>query len=256
MPQTEIVHGPTGYTNDPTPTFDVSSSQEDAQFTCRIDDQRIAKCGHSVTAETLRNGTHSFSVLARSTGHTADRSPAFRFFIVDTVSPTTRITDGPTSLTDDSTPAFEFNSSEASSTFQCKVDDGAFGSCSSPRALSHLADGHHTFSVRAADRAHNVDPTPAIRAFAVDATTPNTTITSGPRGRTTDATPTFGFKSSESGGSFHCRVDRGATSSCGSPKATAKLAPGPHTFSVSAADGAGNRDATPAVRAFTVKRSR
>jgi hypothetical protein len=251
-PDTEIATGPTGFTNDNTPTFGFDSDQEDVEFTCRIDGERVPKCGPSFTAGTLAAGPHSFSVLARSNGHTADTTPADRNFIVDTTPPVTNITAGPTGLTNDSTPSFGFNSNEPGSTFQCKIDGGAFGPCTSPKVTPSLGDGSHTFYVRAIDRAHNVDGTPASRAFMVDATPPDTHITAGPAGLTTDATPTFAFNSTEPGSTFQCRIDAGSFGGCGSPRTTPVLSEGSHTFSVRALDKAGNTDGSPASRSFVV----
>ena len=45
--------------------------------------------------------------------------------------------------------------------------------------------------------------------YVEDSTAPETTIDSGPSGSTSDATPTFGFSSSEPGSSFECRFDAG-----------------------------------------------
>jgi hypothetical protein len=89
-------------------------------------------------------------------------------------------------------------------------------------------------------------------AFAIG-TPPATTITSGPSGATNDPTPTFTFSSSEAGSTFQCKLDTGAYSACTSPKTTANLADGPHTFYVRATDPAGNTDPTPAARSFTVE---
>jgi hypothetical protein len=47
------------------------------------------------------------------------------------------------------------------------VDAGSYAACSSPKTLAHLADGSHTFSVRATDPGQNTDPTPATRTFTV-----------------------------------------------------------------------------------------
>ena len=102
-------------------------------------------------------------------------------------------------------------------------------------------------------RRGNTDPTPASRTFTVDTTPPETTIDSGPSGTTNDPTPTFGFSSSEPGSSFECRVDcgrlRGLQLAADRP---ARSPTGPTRFSVRATDSAGNTDATPASRTFTV----
>jgi hypothetical protein len=82
---------------------------------------------------------------------------------------------------------------------------------------------------------------------------PTTAITSGPNAGTNDPTPTFTFSSSEAGSSFECKLDAGAYSACTSPKTTAKLADGAHTFFVRATDPAGYVDSTPASRSFTVR---
>ena len=93
---------------------------------------------------------------------------------VDVSPPETSITAGPTGLISDSTPAFSFSSSEQNSTLECRLDsnqEADFLPCSSPHTLS-LADGPHTFNVRAIDRADNPDPSPAQRNFTVDTTPP------------------------------------------------------------------------------------
>jgi Big-like domain-containing protein/parallel beta helix pectate lyase-like protein len=86
-----------------------------------------------------------------------------------------------------------------------------------------------------------------------DTTAPDTTISSGPDGPTSATTPTFAFDAGESGAAFACRVDSGAWADCTSPwTTTTALDDGEHSVSVRAIDAAGNTDATPATRSFTV----
>jgi hypothetical protein len=87
-----------------------------------------------------------------------------------------------------------------------------------------------------------------------DVTAPQSTIDSGPEdGSTTDdSTPRFTFSSSEAGSGFMCQIDGGTAFACTSAYTPSALSDGPHTFWVTAIDAAGNDDATPATRAFTI----
>ena len=174
---------------------------------------------------------------------------------MDTAAPDTSITSGPAGPTNDNTPTFAFTSSEAGATFECRTDGGSWSACTSPATLAALADGAHSFDVRAKDAAGNTDATPAGRSFTVntqDTTAPDTAITGGPTGTTGDNTPTFTFTATETGATFECRIDAGSWNACSSPLTTAALAGGPHTFAVRAKDALGNVDASPASRSFTV----
>jgi glucose/arabinose dehydrogenase/PKD repeat protein len=85
----------------------------------------------------------------------------------DTTPPETTISAGPSGTTSSTSASFEFSASEAGSSFECRLDNGAWAACSSPRALSSLAAGNHTFDVRATDPAGNTDPTPATRTWTI-----------------------------------------------------------------------------------------
>jgi len=87
---------------------------------------------------------------------------------VDTVAPNTSITAGPAGTVTAGDAAFRFASSESGSSFQCRLDTGTWANCSSPRSYTGLANGTHSFGVRAKDAAGNVDVTPATRTWIVD----------------------------------------------------------------------------------------
>ena len=68
---------------------------------------------------------------------------------------------------------FDFSSNDDEATFECKLDDGAFEACTSPKEYPGQSEGSsHTFEVRAVDPAGNTDPTPARRTWTVDTTAP------------------------------------------------------------------------------------
>ncbi|MGI9019915.1 MAG: FG-GAP-like repeat-containing protein [Solirubrobacterales bacterium] len=254
-PEVSIDKGPTGLTNDPQPTFEFSADEE-AEFECRFDGAAYAPCserGSHTPEQALNDGPHVFEV--RATDAAGNRASAARSFTVDTAAPDTRIESAPGPLTSDSTPSFEFSANKPGAEFECSLDAALFAPCSSPRELGPLADGAHTFRVRAIDRAGNVDPTPASRTFTVDTTPPDTQIDSGPKPRSTKRTPTFTFSSpGHPEASFECKLDAGPFAACTSPRKLSRLAFGSHTFQVRAIDAAGNVDPSPASATFKVVR--
>jgi hypothetical protein len=83
---------------------------------------------------------------------------AFKAFTTDKIKPKVTITAGPPqgSTIADPTPTFKFTASELGSTFLCKFDAKPFLACASPfTPKAALANGPHTFSVRAVDAAGN-----------------------------------------------------------------------------------------------------
>jgi hypothetical protein len=78
----------------------------------------------------------------------------------DREPPNTRIVKGPPRDGYQHKAKFRFVSTEAQSTFQCKVDLKPWRGCRNPYKRT-VGPGKHVFKVRAIDRFGNVDPTPA-----------------------------------------------------------------------------------------------
>ena len=98
-----------------------------------------------------------------------------------------------------------------------------------------------------------VTPSPTPAAAAPDVTPPATSLRRAQIDQA-KARATFRFASGEPGSTFACRLDKKDRRPCTSPKTYRKLAPGRHVFRVRARDGAGNLDATAAVKRFRIKR--
>lgn len=251
-PATTIVLGPSNPTNSTNGTFTFSSSESGSTFECSLDGAAFAACTSPRGYSGLTAGNHSFQVRATDLAGNVDLTPATHDWTIDLVAPETTITAGPSSPSNSANASFSFSASEGGGSFQCSLDGGAFTGCTSPKTYTGLAAGPHTFRVRAIDAAGNLDASPATHGWTIDLAAPETTIDTAPASLTSSTSATFTFSSSESGSTFECSLDAGAFGACTSPHSYGALAEGPHTFRVRASDTAGNTDASPASRDWTV----
>jgi hypothetical protein len=169
-PETTITSGPSETVNSTTAKFEFSSDQNVAKFECKLDEPPGAfeDCTSPQEYNGLSEGSHTFEVKA-----SGDPTPASRTWTVsvtDTTAPETTITSGPSETVNSTTAKFEFSSDESDAKFQCRLDNGAFESCTSPKEYNELSEGFHTFDVQATDTAGNTDPTPASYKWTVDIT--------------------------------------------------------------------------------------
>ena len=235
-----ILTGPSGLTNDPTPTFTFSGG---APLECRVDAQAWAPCEDRFTAGELSDGGHVFRVRSGS-------DSAFRSFTVDTVEPQVAI-DGAGDLHVADTAATLTFSSEDGAELTCAIDSGEPAPCTSPFTTPDLANGTHALNVFATDGAGNQGV--ASRVLIVDAGPPETTL-DGPEGSIKDRRPVYALASSRPRSHFQCKVDEtGTWADCDAAYQTPELAPGKHTVYARAIDAAGNVDTTPAVREVEIR---
>jgi len=86
--------------------------------------------------------------------------------------PDTNLTGGPAPKTKSRAAAFTFTSNDATASFQCSLDGAAYAACASGQAYGGLAEGAHTFDVRAVDPIGNLDASPASQHWTIDITAP------------------------------------------------------------------------------------
>jgi Bacterial Ig-like domain len=208
----------------------------------------------AITSNSFIGANNVFKADLLSTGITAEGNTT-----VDTVAPETSIGSGPEGSVSSSSASFGFGADEAGVTFECRLDAGAFGACSSPKDYAGLSEGPHTFEVRATDAAGNTDGSPAGRTWTVDTVAPSLTLDEpAPGSTTTEASPTVsGTAGSQPGDSATVTVKIWAGSTAeGSPlqtKTTGRdpvsgayslaadaLADGTYTARAEQSDAAGN----------------
>jgi dipeptidyl aminopeptidase/acylaminoacyl peptidase len=97
-PETNITAGPTGPTNNPSPSFaftgtDDRTATAQLQYAYRLDNGPWSTYAADTTATlTVGDGAHTISVTARDEAGNEDPTPAQRTFTVDTVAPTGTVT--------------------------------------------------------------------------------------------------------------------------------------------------------------------
>ncbi|MEA2139440.1 MAG: serine protease [Solirubrobacteraceae bacterium] len=170
-PPTVAVTGPSGFTNDATPTFAFTASEPGATFECRVaGEASFSACASPLSlAQIDESATGTFEVraidAAFNTGPISRRDVS-----IDTVAPAVTIVAGPSGPTSDTTPTFDFSSDDPGATFACRtrtaLDPGTFEPCGSPYTTAPLPEGARVFDVIATDAAANAGAL-ASRAFSV-----------------------------------------------------------------------------------------
>ncbi len=171
-------------TNDTTPTF-IGETETGSTVTVLVNGitkgtQRNTDTTYSVTTTELSDGEHSITVnVTDAAGNVSDTSDPLTVTI-DTDPPATTLESAPGGTTTTDSATFTFSGSDAAG-FSCSLDAATFSACSSPITYSNLADGSHTFQVRAHDAAGNPDPTPARHSWTQDTGDPDVrTLTLAP----------------------------------------------------------------------------
>jgi hypothetical protein len=257
-PVTTLSNGPANgsRTNSRSATFAISTNEVFTSRTCKLNGTLLACGGASIALSGLADGKYTLSATSTDRAGNIGTSVS-RTWTVDTDPPTTKLTGGPAegSISSTTTATFVLASDEAG-TFACRLDGVALPCTSGSLTVVGLKDGGHTLSVRATDAAGNQDPNIVSRAWRVLATPPDTTIAAGPDegSATTETTAEFSFSGADAGGRYECRLDGGEFAPCNRPagQALSDLSLGPHTLDVRAIDVAGNLDASPASRSWTV----
>jgi M6 family metalloprotease-like protein len=155
----------------------------------------------------------------------------------------------PANLTD---AAFAFTSPEPGAIFECSLDASPWSACTSPASFTGLADGSHSFSVRAKDAEGAIDLTPAVFTWVIDTLPPETSMDSSPPSQTAATSAGFSFSSPDAEASFSCSLDTGSWTTCSSPVTYSNLPPAEHNFQVRARDLAGNDDPSPTAWNWTI----
>ena len=222
--------------------FSFTDDDSSATYLCRLDGAAFSSCTSPKSyAGPIAAGPHTFEVKARDLAGNESTVVSYGWTIdltnpVVTIDPVTEPPD-PTRQT---SASFVFTSSKSGSTFACQLDGGGFSMCASPKSYSGLADGKHSFAVKATDPIGNTGLA-TVWEWTVDTVPPaQPSIGTAPGNPTNVRTASFSFSGGEPSLSYACSIDGSGLAACASPVSYSEVADGAHVFAVQATDAAGN----------------
>ncbi|MEN9798989.1 MAG: hypothetical protein RL653_2685, partial [Pseudomonadota bacterium] len=244
LPDTLVLEGPPGWSNQDVAVLLVASTAPDAHWECALDGAPFTACGPTVVFSELSEGPHLLEVRARNAAGTVDPSPARHAWTVDLSPPAAPQFHPVASSTP--TPGLS-GTAEPGTTVTwtldglplaaAPVDDsGRFGG--TPR--TPLSEGPHLLEGFAVDAAGNAGPASA-RTFFTDTVPPAVTFVSGPGAASASPEGGFAFTVEDARpSSASCRLDGGPWAPCTSPLQVTSLGHGAHALEVRATDDSGN----------------
>lgn len=175
---TLVIQGGALYTNNPAVPLQITASDDnDIFFEMRFSNNNVTWSAwepfSATKNHTLTPGEGVKNVYMELRDRAGNVSPGINDqIILDQTPPNTTITVNPPSVSGSPAATFVFTSTETGSTFEGSLDGTGFTPVTTPLSFTGLAEGNHTFEVRATDRAGNVDLTAAPYSWEVDLTPP------------------------------------------------------------------------------------
>jgi hypothetical protein len=231
-PTPSIDTKPTNPSGSGSATFTFSSSGA-SSYSCQLDDGGFADCSSgSKSYSALGDGSHTFEVVAADALGNQSGAAVYAWAVDTKAPPPPKIETAPANPSGSSGGSFTFSDTEEAA-FRCQLDGGAFSDCSSGSfTYSGLADGSHTFGVKAVDKAGNESAVTSY-TWTIDTTQPIVTFTDKPPLITNQKTASFSF-AADPGSTYECSLDGAAFAACTSPQLYPLLPDGTHTFAVQA----------------------
>jgi sugar lactone lactonase YvrE len=155
-PTVSIDGGPNDPSANLNANFTYHSSENPSTYSCSLDGATPAGCSASFSGSVVGDGLHTFDVWAIDQAGNISSSAAEYTWTVDTTPPVVHLDSGPSGYVRSTNADLTFSSPEGTATFQCKLDGGSYGACTSPASYTGLTEGTHTFSVRAQDTNGNL----------------------------------------------------------------------------------------------------
>lgn len=166
-PDTFLLSRPPNFTTSANASFTFVANSTGLSFECSLDGAPYATCTSPFAATSLPDGDHIFGVRALDANGEPDLTPDGDGWTIDPVVPETTISSSPPADVNEPRGSVAMTCNEAVCLFECSLNGGPYFSCTSPHSFEGLSSGMQTVSIRALDRAGNVDATPSTASFNV-----------------------------------------------------------------------------------------
>lgn len=246
VPQLSFTQTPAKLSNQNQASFSFSVTAQNSiqSLQCRLDQMSFVDCVSPAVFSSLADGPHQMTVKAVDSkgltnsltySWTVDKTPpALPVLTLDVTSPT-KLNALNLSFSSTDSTGIDF--------FQCRMDSQTYSGCISPKSYAALAEGMHTFTVRAQDNAGNISAEASI-SVQVDRTSPILNITAKPNSTTTTAKADFTFTVNDTGSGvaqISCQFNTNPAFACTSSASFSVTQSGvTNTFKLIATDKAGN----------------
>lgn len=125
--------------------------------------QKLSLSGAEVTHHLLNSATRGVVTFPRGKAGSPNRNLHVEPTVMN--APDTILTSGTKGKVQSRRASFTFTATAEGSKFDCKLDRSSWRKCTSAKSYTGLANGKHTFRVRATDLEGDPDPTPAVQKF-------------------------------------------------------------------------------------------
>lgn len=281
VPPPTITGKPTNPTASTSATFAFTGAPSGGSYQCKLDAAAFSACTSPKTYTGIATGSHTFQVLA--VDKSKQSTPVSYSWTVDATPPVVssiaRAVASPTNASAVQwTVTFSESVTGVDATDFALVKAGITGGSTAvslagsgavyTATMASTGSGDGSVGLNLVDNDSIVDALAnklggtgtgngsfTGQVYTIDRTSPTNapTITAGPSGLVNSSSASFSFSSAESGVTgFRCQIDAGPVTVCASPASFSGLPDGSRTFTVRAADAAGNVGAAAATRTWTI----
>jgi hypothetical protein len=202
--------------------------------TCQLDAAAAAACTSPYNLTGLAAGSHTVTINA-SNG-VGNATPKTATWTVQAPAPVVSLVSPPSGNRTTSSETISWTATNSPTTTTCSLDGAAASACTSPKALTGLGVGTHTFVVTASNGLTGS----ATATWTTVAAAPTVTLTSTPPATNAPATATFAWTTG--GGaptSTTCQLDASPATACTTGQTYSALSAGAHSFVVTVSNTGG-----------------